>query len=89
MFIVQSQTVIGLFLNFEGVVFVSELDDVMYSLSFKELVGKTAQDKAHKVSGFAMMTGLLVLVYRQDERVLVHKCHYSSWDIKELFTISS
>ena len=51
-FIVQSSTVIDLFLNFAGVTFVGLLDDICFLLAENGLLGQRAKHTAKKVSNF-------------------------------------
>jgi hypothetical protein len=55
-FIVQSTTVIDLFLNFAGVAFVSELDDAHFKLAERGLLGKRAKKLADRLSTFKVHT---------------------------------
>ncbi len=58
-FIVQSSTVIDLFLNFAGVTFVGSLDDICFLLAENGLLGQRAKYTAKSVANFH--------VYRKDQ----------------------
>ncbi len=58
-FVVQSSTVIDLFLNFAGVTFVGSLDDICFLLAENGLLGQRAKHTAESVANFQ--------VYRKEQ----------------------